>query len=314
MGRPVVLVDHEFNTGVGATLLRSSHWRCVWFDSIAAVFVHDSYRTIVEADTVDFAARHFRPGNSDEPQGLAELAASAKALRNYVIFESQVRPDRARPLVWLGEDYARRMIRDVPDSIDGWKNLGQIELFREPPAAPSPRFRLPFDPIFDLSMVRATYSLKRALQVAPGDFSTSIYLRLAYDARAMTEAVLPIVDRIIAAHPINVQQREEQARAKAGTAGVERKLGSRPALKWANKSDLDQIETALLASGRAESAAELLEAANPAERASWEVVDRVATLWLHLGEPARARKLLVKAAESSKAGSSSSANRYHLPG
>ena len=42
MGRPVIMVDHEHNWEIGATLLRSSHWRCVWFDAIVAVFVHDS--------------------------------------------------------------------------------------------------------------------------------------------------------------------------------------------------------------------------------------------------------------------------------
>ncbi len=296
MGRPAVLADHEYSSGVGATLLRSSHWRCVWFDSIAAVFVHDSYRPIVEADTVDFAARHFRPAESAEPQGLAELVASAKALRNYVNFEAQVRPDVARPLVWLGEDFARRILRDSPDSFDGWKNLGQIELFRDPPGAPSPRFRLPYDPVFDLSLIRATYALKRAAQVEPNDFLTLIYLRMVYEARAMNEAILPILDRLAAVRPINVQQVDQQSKAKAARAEVEGKLGARPSLTWGNKSELAQVETALLASGRAASAAELLEAANPAGRASWEVVDRTATLWLHLGEPARARKLLEKAA------------------
>jgi len=297
MGRPVVLVDHEYHTGMGATLLRSSHWRCVWFDSIAAVFVHDAYRPIVEVSAVDFAARHFRPSESSAPQGLAALAASTKALRNYLVSSSRVRPDLARPLGWLAQDYARRILSDSPDLLDGWKNLGQIEFFREPPAAPSPRFRLPFDPVFDLALVRATYALRRASEIAPSDFLTLIYLRMAYEARAMTEAVLPVLDRIRAVYPINLQQVEQQAQAKAARAEVQRALGSPPALNWRNKNELDRIENALLASGRAASAAELLEAANPSERVPWEVADRTATLWLHLGEPGRARRLLEKAAD-----------------
>ena len=44
MGRPVIMVDHEHNWEIGATLFRSAHWRCVWFDAIVAVFVHDSIR------------------------------------------------------------------------------------------------------------------------------------------------------------------------------------------------------------------------------------------------------------------------------
>ncbi len=297
MGRPAVLVDHEYNTGLGATLLRSSHWRCVWFDAIAAVFVHDSNRPVVAADTVDFASRHFRPVESAEPQSLAELAASTKALRNYVTFESRMRPDLVQPLVWFGADYARRILREAPDSVDGWKNLALIELFREPPAAPNPRFRLPFDPVFDLSAVRATYALVRASQVAPTDFLTLICLSMAYEARAMNEPLLPVLDRIVAANPINLQQVEQQAKAKEARVEVDRKLGSRPSLMWRNKSDLDGIVTSLFASGRARSAAELLEQANPPERASWEVVDRTSTLWLHLGEPAHARTLLEKAGD-----------------
>src|SRR5262249_32641585 len=78
MGRPVVLVDHEYNSALGATLLKSAHWRCVWFDAIAAVFVHDSYGSVVRAHAVDFAARHFRPDAAGEPRGIDALAASAR--------------------------------------------------------------------------------------------------------------------------------------------------------------------------------------------------------------------------------------------
>jgi tetratricopeptide (TPR) repeat protein len=114
----------------------------------------------------------------------------------------------------------------------------------------------------------------------------------------MHEAVLPVLDRLTAVHPINLQQVEQQANATAARAEVERKLGSRPSLEWGNKNELDQVLTALLSTGRAATAAELLEEANPAEHPSWEAVDRTATLWLHLGEPARARRLLEKAAVS----------------
>ena len=83
MGRPVILVDHEYNWEIGATLFRSAHWRCVWFDAIAAVFVHDSYTSVVRANAVDFAARHFRPDPNVESRSIVELTASAKAFRSY---------------------------------------------------------------------------------------------------------------------------------------------------------------------------------------------------------------------------------------
>ena len=102
-------------------------------------------------------------------------------------------------------------------------------------------------------------------------------LKIAYDSRLMHEPALALLDRI-----------------KPGTDGstrddYESKMGPAPASDWRNLSDLDQLVTALLASGRAESAVALLEKASAAEHAPWDMADRIATLRLHLGEPARAR-------------------------
>src|SRR5262249_12518487 len=72
IGQPVILVDHENNWAVGAPLLRDYHWRCVWFDAIAAVFVHDTATEAVRQHAVDFAARHFRPEPLKSP-GIPEL-------------------------------------------------------------------------------------------------------------------------------------------------------------------------------------------------------------------------------------------------
>jgi tetratricopeptide (TPR) repeat protein len=70
-----------------------------------------------------------------------------------------------------------------------------------------------------------------------------------------------------------------------------RELGDPPATTWRNMAELDRVVTGLLATGRVATAADLLEQANPPERASWDVLDRMAMLRLHLGEPARARAL-----------------------
>ena len=154
----------NINWDVGATLFRSAHWRCVWFDPIVAVFVHDSHASVVNAHAVDFAARHFRPDPGVESRSLAELKASAKAFRSYAPAVSPPGGALGRPFYWLGIDDARRVLHLVPDSSEAWKLLGQIELFRAFPTsdARSPRFRASFDPVLDLSMVRATYALRRA--------------------------------------------------------------------------------------------------------------------------------------------------------
>jgi tetratricopeptide (TPR) repeat protein len=295
LGRPVVLVDHEFNWAKGATLLKSDHWRCVWFDAIAAVFVHDSHAEVVRTNAVDFAARHFHPDRSQPSPEIAELSHSSKALRKYVTALAGSRSDVGRPLVWLGLDNARRVLEESPGSSDAWKDLGQLELFREPPPQQVPRFRSPFDPIFDLSIVRATYALRRALELAPYDSVTLMTLKMAYDSRLMHEAALPLLERMEGGRALKRLELLEKPANGTIRAEYLRKLGPPPPRTWRNLSELDQIVTAQLSSGRAASAALTLEAAHPAERAPAEVVDRIATLWLHLGEPALARELWQKA-------------------
>jgi tetratricopeptide (TPR) repeat protein len=297
IGRPVILVDHEYSARIGATLLRSARWRCVWFDAIAAVFLHDSHAAVIREHAVDFAARHFRRDRSRQSRDIGELTASAKAMRKYVTALAGVAGDLARPLVWLGLDDARGVLRNHLDSSEAWKDLGLLELFREPPAQAAARFRARFDPVLDLSLVRATYALRRALELAPHDSLTLLSLRMAYDFRSMHEQALPLLARIERALPGRPLQALEQVDGQSKRKRVDyiRKLGSPPATTWRNLSELDQIVTAQLASGRVESAAQLLEQAHPTDQAPWEIIDRIATLRLHLGEPVRARELWRKA-------------------
>jgi tetratricopeptide (TPR) repeat protein len=286
MGLPVILSDHLYNSKIVGTLLRSDHWRCVWFDAIVAVFVHDSFRTEVRADAVDFAARHFGPGPSKDSRDRAELVALTKAIARYMILLGPSEGEKTRPLAWLGLDAARAILRQEPDSLDGWINMGVIELFREMPREPVvARFRAPFDPIYDLSSVRATYALRHALQLEPGNALAANMLKIAYDSRLMHEAALALLDRI-------KQSGDGQSRAD-----YERKMGVRPTTEWRNVGDLDQVMTALLASGRALSTVAILEKASGAEHAPWDMADRIATLRLHLGEPARARAAWESAVE-----------------
>jgi tetratricopeptide (TPR) repeat protein len=144
-------------------------------------------------------------------------------------------------------------------------------------------------------MVRATYALRHALEWDPGDFTTLWDLKKAYDFRLMNEAVVSISDRLVLVYPKNRSQALVLATIQSERPQYERKLGTSPLTTWNNLSELDQIVTKQLATGRTESAAALLERANPPERASWEVIDRIATLRLHLGEPSLARSLWQKA-------------------
>ena len=90
-------------------------------------------------------------------------------------------------------------------------------------------------------------------------------------------------------------------------------MGARPTTEWRNLGDLDQIVTALLASGRALSTVAILEKASGAEHAPWDMADRIATLRLHLGEPARAVQH-GRARSGARARDTGSADRNDLPG
>jgi tetratricopeptide (TPR) repeat protein len=68
-------------------------------------------------------------------------------------------------------------------------------------------------------------------------------------------------------------------------------LGPEPPETWQNREELRRIVGDLLARGRAATAATFLEGAAPADTRPWDEADRIATLWLHLGEPARARSV-----------------------
>jgi len=292
IGRPVVLTDLEYSAATGGTLLTSPDWRCVWFDPVAAVFVHAAFREVVEAHEVDFAARHFRPDPAFEPRGGAAVLASARGLRNLASSASRAGPDRLRPLVLLGLDHARRAGQADPDSPEPWKLLAEFERFREPPgAAPVPRFRLPFNPVFDLSPVRATFSLRRALGANPGDFMALYLAADTFRARGMNEEAAGMLDRLATLTPINGFQAEIQKETEGLRASLRGSLGPDPPARWENISQLDRVVSGLLASGRAGTAADYLERASPDSVRTWEETDRVATLRLHLGRPAEARAL-----------------------
>jgi hypothetical protein len=296
-GRPAIIVDHENSSEVGAGVLANPRWRCVWFDSIAAVLVHESYREVVDEHEVDFGARHFLPSVDAEPRGTAALIASSKATRNYSNFLGAAgRSDLARPFGWLALDYARRVVAVEPDSLEGWKSIGYTEMIRDT-AGPAARCRVPFDPIFDLSPARATYALKRASAISPDDFLTLALLQQTYQNREMLESLRPVLARIARLSPINLRQRGVIEAAGPMLDELGRRLAQPAPTSWRNLDELQRAVDRELELGRVETAVRLLESAYPPGKADWNVVDRLSTLLLHLGEPEQARRHLQAAVD-----------------
>ena len=300
MGRPAVLVDNldVGNAGYAATLLTSRHWRCVWFDPIVSLFVHDSYARVVRSHAVDFAARHFAREadvSSDDP---ATLATMSRSLR-YVGRQCRIHSggdSQSRAILLLGLDYARKLRSVAPNDLDGWKQAGLIEYIRDLTSDETiPRFRMPFDPVFDLSPARATYQLSRALEVDPDEGNVQYYLAKLYQSRGMDEQALPLLAKFVEQPNKNLTQRREKDRTADQLAVLRAKLGATPSTKWANLGELDRVVAELLASGRASTAADVMEAAIRPEARSWNWADRLAVLRLHLGQPARARSIWLAA-------------------
>ena len=293
--RPAILVGHNEEAVLAGALLGSAHWRCVWFDPVASIYVHDSYPKAAQAHEVDFGARHFRPSAETDPQGVPALIAEAKALSTCAAqLQAKSLGGRARPLVWLGLDCARRVELVNPRGLDGWKLQGQLELSRGVvPDQPIARYRLPFNPVFDLSLLRATYALRRALEASPHDFLTLYELgEIVFNrARGMGEEALPLLDDLVKLPPLNSQQARTQAEVASQRAALVEQLGPEPPRSWSNLSELDRTVKALLDRGRVRSAADFLERAYPSDPRPWDVTDRLGLLRLHLGEPARARAI-----------------------
>ncbi len=179
---------------------------------------------------------------------------------------------------------------------------------------PSPRYRLPFDPVVHLSPVRATYALLKGLEQDPDDLATLSQLVEAYGRRGMHEAAVNAIDRIMelsARLPMVPRAIEE---LEPRRAFHRRELGEAPETTWRNVAELDRVVTGLLATGRAAAAADILERANPPERASWDVLDRMATLRLHLGEPARRGALESWPGPGTRPGGRGGADRRDVPG
>jgi tetratricopeptide (TPR) repeat protein len=298
--RPAVYIGHSSDADLGAVIVANPDWKCVWFDPIGAMFVHRSLTGAVAAHGVDFAARHFARDPATDPQGIPALEATAEALWKYATgLEARGRRNLGRPIVLLGLDYARRIRQAIPESQVGWKLLGKLETAREPiDASLAQRFRVPFDPVVDLAAVRATYDLRRALELGPRDFLTLLLLEGLYEVRGMDEEAVELLERLGRTAPINPLQAGEIEAARSKRAQLQPRLGPPVPSSWENLSELERTVTALLAHGRARSAAEYLALAYPAEPRPWEVTDRLATLWLHLGEPERARALWEKAVAS----------------
>lgn len=292
LGNPGILVDlvHVEVADVATTLLADPDWRCTWFDGIAAVFVPANSKAASAA--LDFGALHFRPPRDSEDTSPDQALATAKALAHVVMMLTQRgHIERTLPKVLLGERLARKARQATPRRAEPWKYLGLLEAFREPIEAP--RFRMPFDPIFDLSPARATFMLREALALKPDDARCLVTLSQLYGSRGMHEAAYEVNLKLATLRPPNQKLAITAQMNQIGIDAAARNLAEMgPAPTGGtprNQDERNRLLSALRASGRAATIADFLERSHPPEKRPWGVTDELATIWLHLGRPDLAR-------------------------
>ena len=201
-------------------------------------------------------------------KAIPALLATAKALWNYASSCSRAGAGRPGAAARAARPRLRpaASLRPTPTV----STAGSSSASSSRPASPidrragAPRYRLPFDPVFDLSTVRADLRPAARPDVAPDDFMTSAAagaaLRGPRDGRGRAAAARP-------PGPAPPDQ-SPSGRPQVGKRGRKReelraRLGPPAPGSWENLSELDRIVTALLDAGRGRSAAEFLERAYP---------------------------------------------------
>jgi tetratricopeptide (TPR) repeat protein len=314
MGNPLILLDHERNFDGEATLLADPEWRCVYYDSLASVFLSRRRHDLeLEFPTVDFAARHFRVDVertiAPEPWGVHEahcLHRVASTLR----VRSTPAPDSARSLqiilaLLVGDPVREAIAADSSNasywSLSGdcaWNLIGALKLM-----PPDPRG--PWEPMRGLLPAQAAFFYRRTLEIDNRDSNARERLSHAFKALNLSDAQHSLDVQMHRAGETVVAEDASEAISRADPS--RRPMEARAVLSTGSPdSDVDDLSRAisiLLRDGRAEAAGHLLaEAENRGVRAAWETRDRVATTQLYLGRPATARRIWERSTDAPSPG------------
>jgi tetratricopeptide (TPR) repeat protein len=299
MGDTLILLDHEDNFRAEATLLSGPEERCIYYDSIASVFV-SRRRSDLEASfpTIDFAARHFHENAWRATGSLERRLGEAKALLNLKWAVGQragAHWSLRVSLILLAGDRLRQVLAADPAAVASWTLFGNSlwSMAEDVTAAISGPHEL-WDPARGLLPAQATYCYRRALESDPRAISALAQLAQAFKARRMSDALPSVEARLRSAWAAETGAREE-----AGAGGRLRPAGEsrhERAPGW-EREGLSRAVRELLQGGRPEAAVGLFaEAEGDGFAASWPASDQAALTMLHLGRPAEARRTWERAA------------------
>ena len=178
MGDPLILLDHERDFDGEATLLADPEWRCVFYDTLASVFLSRRRHDLeLEFPSVDFAARHFR-GQMErtiapEPWGMHEARCLHRAASTLRV-RSASAPDSTRSLQIILALLVGDRVRDAiaADSANAsywsllgdctWNLIGALKLMPPDPGGP-------WEPLRGLWPAQAAFCYRRTLEIDTRD-------------------------------------------------------------------------------------------------------------------------------------------------
>lgn len=297
LGRPAILVDHQYNAGIGARLLGNPAWRCARFDSIAAVYLHESALKRAGVEPVDFGALHFRPA-PHEDETIAGRISRTNGLFKLIPDLTDLDPHRDNlPIRIHACAEAVRLAKDAPDRFEGWKFLGLLEFLRSGASArgastPAPRWNAMTNDA-DLHQLRAIYGFEEARRRAPKDFLTLLMLAPLLDQQGDRDGWIAIAQDLLTIKPINQMQTDAQRDMREQLNRVRRELAEAPEkARWENRAELNTLVRRLLDNGRFREATRLLRDEVPRSALDWELADILAWLLIAQGKPSEARQVL----------------------
>ena len=288
LGNPTLVISHRGNERAQAAVLGHPAWRLIYYDALAAVFVpHGDGPEHADRErrypTVNLVAYRWRTraAPSTQVRPLAEM----KDLHKLAVAVREIPGSSWKwriPLLSAALDRAPAALDEQP--LAAWTVLGTCHWdmmtdLKAKPARPGDAW----DPARGLTWAQATYCFRQALLLNPDDRAASQLLAASFDFRDMSDAAQTVA----------------------------RKLAGRPAFDPVQPEDLAQSSPSDILGGLSE----LLKRSFPEacldlyEKASrlhlleldWELAERVAPVYLHLGRPAEARRLWQNAVRAPEA-------------
>jgi tetratricopeptide (TPR) repeat protein len=291
LGEPLVFLDHSGHATGEALLLTEGNWRCIYFDSLASVFVstHSDVST-GRYPTVNLAERHFQSNKgptpaADEDTRLIEAHALAR-LGSFLRRSPGVTWSWRVPTQWLALDRLKDADREGEYAADTWTLCGQCYLNLVPSFATAPpRAGETWQNGAGLRWAQATRCFQQALQRDSRKVASLRPLYDAFRARRMLEAQHAAGQQLIALDAADSQQRQEIDKLRLGLAPLDR-------LSLDSVAPSESGVRELVAGGLGATAAEWVRrSGTSAGDWDWEIVDRLAAVWMHLGRPDSARAL-----------------------